>query len=88
MHDAITIGIPVFAILLGILFNRNDVRRLEDKMDGKFEKVHTEIRELRSEMNARFNAVDARFNTVDAELRYFHGVTGKLDGRIQAIEGR
>lgn len=88
MHDAITIGIPVFAILLGILFNRNDVRRLEDKMDAKFEKVHAEIRELRSEMNARFNAVDARFNAVDAELHYFQGVTGKLDGRIQAIEGR
>jgi hypothetical protein len=81
MHDAITIGIPVFAILLGILFNRNDVRRLEDKMDAKFEKVHSEIRELRSEMNSRFNAIEA-------ELRYFHGMTGKLDGRIQALEGR
>jgi uncharacterized membrane-anchored protein YhcB (DUF1043 family) len=78
MHDAITIGIPVIAILLGILFNRNDVRRLEDKMDQKFEKVHAEIRDLRAEMNSRFNAIEA-------ELRYFHGVTGKLDGRIQAI---
>ncbi len=81
MHDAITIGIPVIAILLGILFNRNDVRRLEDKMDQKFEKVHAGIRDLRAEMNSRFNAIEA-------ELRYFHGVTGKLDGRIQAIEGR
>jgi hypothetical protein len=25
---------------------------------------------------------------VDAELRYFHGYTGKLEGRIEAMEKR
>jgi hypothetical protein len=49
-------------------------------MDAKFEKLERGLRELRIGMNSRFNAIEA-------ELRYFHGVTGKLEGRIQAIEG-
>jgi hypothetical protein len=32
--------------------------------------------------------MNVRFDRVDAELRYFHGVTGKLDGRIEALEKR
>ncbi len=81
MHDALTIGIPVFFILAGILFNRSDLKDLRSELEG-------EIKELRDEMNRRFDAVDRRFNAVDAELRYFHGTTGKLDGRIRFLEGK
>jgi hypothetical protein len=48
---------------------------------AEVKEVRGEMKELRGEMNARFNAVDA-------ELRYFHGYTGKLEGRIEAMEKR
>ncbi len=70
MHDTLTIGVPLVAILAGILLNR------------------AEVRELRAEMLRRFDSIDARFNTIDAELRFFHGVTGKLEGRVEALEKR
>ena len=43
MHDVVVVGIPLIAILAGILFNRSDVRDLR-----------TELKELRAEMQARF----------------------------------
>ena len=70
MQDALTIGVPLAAILAGILLNRADVKELRG-----------EIKDLRGEMLRRFDAIDA-------ELRYFHGVTGKLEGRIESVEKR
>ena len=32
MHDTLTIGIPVFAILAGILFNRSDLKGLRSEL--------------------------------------------------------
>lgn len=32
--------------------------------------------------------MDKRFDTVDAELRYFHGKTGELDGRMNELSKR
>jgi hypothetical protein len=77
MHDVFTVGIPLLAILAGILFSRNDTK------------------ELRAEMNARFNRVDDRFNKVedhlgriDADLRQFYHLTGKLEARMDSLEKR
>ncbi len=70
MHDIVIVGIPLVAILAGILFNRHDVK------------------ELRTEMNARFDKVDQRFERVHDDLRQFYHLTGKLEGRIEAIEKR
>lgn len=85
MHDVIVVTVPLVAILAGILFSRSDLQNLRGELKG-------DIKDLRNEMNARFDRVDlemnARFDRVDAELRYFHGVTGKLDGRVEALEKR
>jgi len=74
MHDVLIVSVPLIAILAGILFNRSEMQSLRSEL-------RSDVKELRSEMNARFDRVDA-------ELRYFHGVTGKLDGRIEALEKR
>jgi hypothetical protein len=34
MHDALTVGIPVFVILLGILLNQRGLDMLEARLDG------------------------------------------------------
>ena len=70
MHDVVVVGIPLLAILSGILFNRSD------------------IKDLRTEMNARFNKIEDRLAGIDADLRQFYHLTGKLEGRIDAIEKR
>ena len=67
MHDVVIVGIPLLAILAGILFNRSDSKDIRSEIKD----VRSEIKDLRSEMRARFDMVDA-------ELRYFHGAIGKL----------
>lgn len=58
MHDIVVVGIPLIAILAGILFNRSD------------------IKDLRTEMGARFNKVDDRLDRIDADLRQFYHLSG------------
>ena len=70
MHDVVVVGVPLIAILAGILFNRSD------------------IKDLRSEMGTRFNKVDDRLDRIDADLRQFYHLSGKLEGRMDAIEKR
>ena len=81
MHDVIVVGVPLLAILAGILFNRNDIKDLRGEMHG-----------LRAKMNAgfevRFNKVEERLAGIDADLRQFYHLTGKLEGRVDAIEKR
>jgi hypothetical protein len=55
----------------------------------------SDTKELRTEMNARFNAVDALFNKIedhlgriDADLRQFYHLTGKLEARMGSLEKR
>lgn len=74
MHDVVIVGIPLLAILAGILFSRSDIKDLRSE-------IRSEIKDLRSEMRTRFDLVDA-------ELRYFHGTVGKLEARVDVIEKR
>ena len=60
MHDTITIGVPVLAILFGILPNQRAVDKLEARMDARFNAVE-----------ARFNTVDARLDRMQADLSQF-----------------
>ena len=39
MHDTITIGVPVLAILLGILLNQRGL----DKLEGRLDRMQTEL---------------------------------------------
>ena len=81
MHDAFAIAIPTLVILLGILLNRRDL--LDLKAD------------IKSEMNRRFDEVDRKFESVhrrldriDDDLKQFHSVTGRLEGRIDELSRR
>jgi hypothetical protein len=48
----------------------------------------SDIKELRTEMISRFNKVDDRLERIDADLRQFYHLSGKLEGRMDAIEKR
>ena len=47
--------------------------------------VKSDIRELRSEMNAQFRKVDARFNQVDARIEELTGAIHRLEGTVSRI---
>ena len=41
MHDTITVGVPVLAILFGILFNQRGLDRLESRFDRLEKRMDT-----------------------------------------------
>jgi hypothetical protein len=41
---------------------------LNSRVEKGFDGVKGEVRDLRAEMNSRFNSIDARFNAVDAHF--------------------
>jgi len=77
MHDVVIVGIPLVAILAGILFNRSDSKDLRSELNG-----------LWSEMNTRFNKVEDHLGRINADLRQFYHLSGKLEGRMDAVERR
>jgi tetrahydromethanopterin S-methyltransferase subunit G len=59
--------------------------RLDDlntKVDKGFDEVKGEIRDLRTEMNARFGAIEDRFNSIDGR---FNSIEARLDGINRSI---
>ena len=77
MHDLLTIGVPLLAILAGVLFNRNDTKELRG-----------ELMAFRAEVNGRFNKVEDHLGRIDADLRQFYHLTGKLEARMDALDKR
>ena len=77
MHDVVIVGVPLLAILAGILLNRSDAKDLR----GEMKDIRGEMKDLRSELLARFNVLES-------DMRQFYHLTGELKGRIDAIEKR
>ncbi len=77
MHDVMTIGIPVLAILFGILLNQRGLDR-----------VQGDISNLRSEMNTKFAHTDSRIDRIQADLLQFYRTLGEHDAKIENIENR
>jgi hypothetical protein len=38
--------------------------------------------------NARFGAIEQRLIVMEADMRQFYHLTGKLEGRVDALEGK
>ena len=77
MHDIVTVGVPLIAILAGVLFTRSDVKELRTEMNARF-----------GEMTNRFNKVEDHLGRIDADLRQFYHLTGKLEARMDSLEKR
>jgi hypothetical protein len=92
MHDIITIGLPLFAILAGILLNRSDVKELRFEMRFGFSQVDARIDrardELRAEMRTGFSQVAAKIDHMRDDLRQFDRVIGQHDARIDNLASR
>jgi chaperonin cofactor prefoldin len=88
MHDVFTVGlsisVPLIAILAGMFFNNRSFDKLETTVDQRFDKVDERL----DRMDKRFDKVDDRLDRIDADLRQFYHLSGKLEGRVDAIEKR
>ena len=79
MHDAFTIGIPLIAILAGILLNRQEVNNLRTEMISRFDKVDAKFETVQ-------RAIDARLENIQRDMREFYGEQARHDVRIGALE--
>ncbi len=77
MHDVVVVGIPLIAILFGILFGRNDTKELRTDMQARFNK-----------MDERLNKIEDYLSRIDADSRQFYHLTGKLEARMDRLEKR
>ncbi len=51
MHDTITVGIPVLAILFGILFNQRGLDKLESRVDSRFDRLEKRMDTMQSDLS-------------------------------------
>jgi hypothetical protein len=74
MHDAYMVGIPVLAILIGVLFNKHDVSVLRDEMRAGFANIREQMR------------VD--FSDVKGQMQHLIDLHISHESRISKIEER
>lgn len=73
----LAIGIPTFAVLVGILTNL-----------VQHTSTNARISSLEGRMDARFNNVDARFNSMDLKFDTLTGKVVDVDNRVTRIEAK
>jgi predicted nuclease with TOPRIM domain len=80
MNEALAIGIPTFAVVLGIFWNNarfNEVAARFNEIGGRF-----------NEVAGRFGEVNARLDRIEADLRQFYHELGRHEGEIQSLRDR
>ena len=78
MHDALTIGIPVLAILFGILWNQQGLRDLRNDMTSRFNSADARLDRVQSEVNGRLDRMQA-------DLSQFYRTLGQHDAKLEAL---
>jgi TolA-binding protein len=88
MHDTITVGLPMLAILFGILLNQRAV----DKLDAKIDRIEGKMESRFAQVDARIDRmqgeIDARLDRMQADLSQFYRDLGDHGARIDALEKR
>ena len=85
MHDVIIVGVPLIAILAGILFNRSDARELRSEIKDvrtEIKDVRSEIKDVRTDVKDLRTEMNIKFGQISADLRQFYHLTGKLEARM------
>lgn len=77
MHDAITVGVPVVAILFGILLNQSGLIKLGERMD----KLDARMDKMQSELTGRIDRISA-------DLAQFYSILGAHGEAIDNLKDR
>ncbi len=68
MHDVVVVGIPLFAILAGILFSRSDIKDLRAEMIGRFNKVEDHLGRIDADLRQFYHLtgkLEARMDSIE-----------------------
>ncbi len=71
MHDVVVVGIPLIAILAGILFSRSDTKDLRSEIRSEIRDLRNEIRDTRAEIKDLRREMNDQLGRIDANLRQF-----------------
>ncbi len=75
------VSIPIVVFLIStFLSNRSLTAKLEGlavRLDGRIDGL-----------TARLNSIDSKLAVIEGDLRTFHSVTGRLEGRLDEINKR
>jgi hypothetical protein len=82
MHDVITVGVPVLAILLGILLNQRGLERLDLRID----KLDLRIDQLDAKMQSRFVHMEGRIDRIQADMAQFYRILGEHGAKIENMQ--
>jgi hypothetical protein len=77
MHDIVVVGVPLLAILAGILFNNGKSDGLEARINSRFDR-----------MDNRIDRLETRLDRMQADLSQFYTITAKHEIRIESLEKR
>ncbi len=86
MHDVVAVGIPLIAILAGILFSRSDTKDLRNEIRSEIKELHNEIKDVRAEIKDLRREMNDHLGRIDADLRQFYHLTGSLESRVDNLE--
>jgi len=82
MHDAITVGIPVLAILFGVLWNNQGLRDLK----GDLKDLRGEMLGQRAELMGHLLRLETKFDRMQSDLAQFYRILGEHGARIDNLE--
>ena len=77
----------IFELNLRELVTKEDLRRLEERMDDKFEAQRKDIDAKFAGIDAKFAGIDAKFTGIDAKFTgidaKFAGIDAKIEAKIE-----
>jgi predicted nucleic acid-binding Zn-ribbon protein len=86
MHDVIVVGVPLIAILGGILFNNQALARVETRLDGRLDRVENEMRDVRGEIKDLRGDVTSLRSEMHREFEQFYRTLGQHDARLDNLQ--
>ena len=81
----LAIGIPTFAILVGILMNAVQYSGLNARfsgMDSRMSSVETRISSLETRLDARFNNLEVKFDTLTGKVIDVYNRVTRIEAKL------
>ncbi len=90
MHDVYTLGAPLLVVLVGLVFNGQQVRELRSETRSMRDELRSETRvtrdELRGDIQRLTTRMDTRLDILHHDLTEFSREQGRHDARLDAVE--
>ncbi|MGA2903041.1 MAG: hypothetical protein ABSD98_04365 [Candidatus Korobacteraceae bacterium] len=96
LSTVLTITIPTFVVLVGILLNRHDYNRLNDKLEASVERLNGKldgsIERLDGKLDGSIERLNAKFDALQRQMHedmmLIMGRLNDLDSRLSRVEER